>query len=231
MAGGMKPRRICEKQDLKAERRRLSRVATQRIAENGLDSFLRREKGKLRKEALRLLAAVRRLSSSRAFAHPGQTDLRQLVRAVTVVRCRAYESLNQIPHHYAVILAAEWLLHHNPPLREHEWRFHFRQTGGKETDIRVGKNLVLAEVTTSREPVGTIATGMRRTMEKLVGERNYYFVVSPEMKGYATEVKEQLGNHIVVKLLDENDFLALDCRHCDFRIPGAKPARRFEGRT
>lgn len=129
----------------------------------------------------RLLATIGDLSSLPCASAEAGIGILDRVRKET------YEDLNQIQHEHLIVRAAEWLLAEQKCPPETRWYWNPRQTGDHtEPDLRgvhAGTVLISAEITTSENPVGTIASRMQKTLAKLadMSGAKFYFVRTPQM--------------------------------------------------
>ena len=112
--------------------------------------------------------------------------VRDGIERLRTIRSSIYEDLNQIQHEYLLLRGVGWLLEHGFGSNV-EWEWNPRQTGSaNEPDLRGsinGKILVSAEASTSENPVGSIDSGMKKTLQKLsqMEGQKFYFVGTGEM--------------------------------------------------
>jgi hypothetical protein len=220
--------RACDKARIREALRANIRRGAEGLTLNELPSFLGQQKRLLADEARSHLDAAARIASSPSSRHSKRQSLHQLAGVIANLRCRTFEGMNQVLHHFAVVRAAEWLLKHRAEqrlaFRDSLWRFQFRQAGGKETDIAISRGtttIVRAEVTTSYLPQGAIDKRLGSVSQKLRRKkalRKYYFVVSPKM-GHSADrkVNHRTGRGATVVPLDENSLPSLDCSHCRYQ--------------
>jgi hypothetical protein len=136
----------------------------------------------------KVLAHVKRLVTTAQRIAAGRIGtIEEGIAILKELRAATYEDLNQIPHEFMVLCAAEWLINRKRCPGEAVWSWNPRQTGGAdEPDLRGefdGAVIVSAEITTSTSPQGVIDTRMRKTLQKLssmAGER-FYFTASQAM--------------------------------------------------
>jgi hypothetical protein len=182
-------------------------------------AYLRKQRRKLRPEVEVLLDGILHIIESGPAPRRQKSGLTQLLKTVVRIRCRAYESLNQVLHHYAVVCAAERMWRENPGLRSHDWSFNFRQGGGKNPDIEVsgaGEKLAAAEVTTSLTPQAAIRRrqgGVCDKLRKSKAKDMYYFVITPKMEPRAKQSARK--KDITVRVLDIGWEPIVDCDRCD----------------
>jgi len=136
-----------------------------------------------------VISKIRRLSAQDLNdVHEGIAKLREIRSAI-------YEDLNQIQHEHLILQGLHWLLVNGFDSKM-TWDWNPRQTGsGKEPDLRGsvnGRILVSAEASASENPVGTIDTRMRETLEKLsqMEGQKFYFV---RTDGMANRARTKIG--------------------------------------
>jgi hypothetical protein len=157
-----------------------------------------RARQKVLDDTTRFLCAVHRLSGTQI------SSVGEAVRVLRRMRAETYEDLNQIQHEHMILIALEWLTQHRRWPEGVEWFWNPRQTGdASEPDLRgahEGRVLLSAEITTSEEPVGTIDTRMRSTLEKLsqMEGEHFYFVRSSAMHKRANTKVSAAGWNINV---------------------------------
>lgn len=124
---------------------------------------------------------------------------------------RAYELINQLTHHYTVLVAAEWIKEAHPASADMYWEVHGRQTGGGDkADINIHRGptpFAFAEVTAASSPQGGIWIRLRNTLTKLAGLGppgicRYMFVVSESMERAARELVARHGLSVKVQRLN-----------------------------
>lgn len=149
------------------------------------------------------LACVARI---REIALPEFSTAAEGVKVLRTLRTEAYENLNQIQHEHMVLCALEWLAAKLGESTIVEWSWNPRQTGtNSEPDLRGvkdGEIMISAEITTSQKPIGTIATRMQSTLEKLaqMPGQKYYFVATQQMQKLASTkvASKQWGIEVVL---------------------------------
>lgn len=148
------------------------------------------------------------LANVLSLASPPIKSAAQGVRLLKRIRQEAYEDINQIQHEHLIVAAAEWLITIGHASRDTEWFWNPRQTGSvSEPDLegRHGTAIaVSAEITTSANPAGTIATRMQWTLTKLsrMPGLKFYFVSTEAMRMRAKSKVVKIGAEIEVVLLD-----------------------------
>lgn len=146
------------------------------------------------------------LSTIREYAADTPKTVAEAIDTLRGIRAEAYEDLNQLPHEYLILRAAEWLVENKVVPNTVSWSWNPRQTGDiTEPDLAAelsGVRLVSAEITASAGPIGKIDSRMAGTLRKLAtmpGER-YYFVGSEPMRRRATTKveKQEWSIHVVM---------------------------------
>ena len=126
------------------------------------------------------------ISKIRGLAAQDLNNVQEGIGKLREIRSAVYEDLNQIQHEYLILRGLQWLIAKGFG-SEMEWEWNPRQTGsGNEPDLRGsanGKILVSAEASASENPVGTIDSRMKKTLEKLsrMEGQKFYFVCTPAM--------------------------------------------------
>jgi hypothetical protein len=127
------------------------------------------------------------------------TSIEDGISLLSSLRELAYEDINQIQHAAMIISAREYL--ERTQKHNLSWKWNPRNSGTSlEPDLQ-GSNieesvLLVAEITTSSEPVGTIQKRMASTLAKLnnlAGEK-FYFVQTDRMVTRAN-TKINKGNY------------------------------------
>lgn len=179
---------------------------------------------KVLKDISIFLSTVHELSGRKVVSTPDGIALLKKLRSET------YEDLNQIQHEHMILIAVDWLVKDRQWPTGAQWYWNPRQTGdGSEPDLRVshnGKTILSAEITTSENPVGTIDSRMKSTLEKLAqmeGDK-HYFVRSASM---AMRAKQQLqrpleaerpGNHLPPRQRHAPSVRAPGCKRAGERL-------------
>lgn len=120
-----------------------------------------------------------------------------------------YENMNQIQHD-AMILKAAKLLQKNHDFSNMDivWYWNPSQKGsGEEPDLRgvvLGRTIISAEITTSENPIGSIDSRIRDTLDKLsqMDGGKYYFVRTSQMEQRAKTKVNKSGFPIEVILIE-----------------------------
>ncbi len=143
-------------------------------------SDIKQAEGKVLSDIREFILTVRNLSGDVNTIGEGIGRLRRIRGAV-------YENMNQIQHEYLILQGIKWLSTNGYDIDKLELYWNPRQTGdSNEPDlvIKHGSQIVAcAEVTTSENPVGTIDTRMRETLNKLniMDGDKFYFVRTKAM--------------------------------------------------
>lgn len=156
----------------------------------------------------KVLSDMRALVSKvRALAAADLDNVREEIGRLREIRSAVYEDLNQIQHEYLILRGLLWVMR-NGFGSGVAWEWNPRQTGnGREPDLRGsvdGRIVVSAEGSASENPVGTIDTRMRKTLEKLgeMGGQKFYFVCSDAMACRArTKIARATSRITVVQIL------------------------------
>ena len=114
-------------------------------------------------------------------------NITDAIKILKNIRHEVYEDLNQIQHEYLIICAAQWLQKNENIPQEVTWFWNPRQTGNSdEPDLACdskGSRIISAEITTSKNPKGSIDKRMRETLLKLdqFEGKKFYFVQTDSM--------------------------------------------------
>ena len=166
--------------------------------------------GDISQQRVRILTEIREaVEEIRACVRADVRDLRHGVRVLDALRQAVYEKLNQLQHDALILDVGSHLQKHETSLDGVEWEWNPGATGGRgEPDLRGRVNdrvVVSAEVTTSREPKGSIKTRMKDThLEKLrkMDGRRFYCVRTKEMEDAASKLLEGRTERITVLRLE-----------------------------
>jgi len=113
------------------------------------------------------------------------TTTKEQVEKLSLLRSDIYEDLNQLQHISLILEVAKLLQKEFPEINN--WRWHPKQTSKPDEADLTGFNdkkiIISSEVTTSQNPVGTIDSRMKKTLESLSTKRGkrFYFVLTKSM--------------------------------------------------
>ena len=137
-------------------------------------------------------------------------NLADSLAILRALRRETYEDLNQLQHEYMVLAAIDWLVANRHCPSTTQWFCHLQQTSAEgEPDLcgkEGGRCIVLAEVTASENPEGSIDTRIKDALSSLGGKRTrvkkFYFVRTEAMRKRAQTKLHKAGWRIDVIQLD-----------------------------
>ena len=151
-----------------------------------------------------LLKVKQCITTIRNLVVNAPSDLQTGINILERLRNKSYEDINQIQHE-AMILRAVRLLESSDFAGKHiEWQWNPQQTGlAEEPDLSgkiEGKIEISAEITTSKNPIGTIDQRMKTTLNNLskMSGKKYYFVHTQTMEKRAKTKVGKSGYKIEV---------------------------------
>jgi hypothetical protein len=122
------------------------------------------------------------------------STINEQIELLSLIRKDTYEDLNQLQHKGFILEIAEQLQLEFPQITK--WTWHPKQTSHKDDADLTGfceNNVMLnVEVTTSQNPVGTIAQRMEKTLVSLSRKKGklFYYVKTEKMLNRAkTKIK------------------------------------------